>query len=83
MLSKNNFEVKKTFCVYFFKYIILFIIEISLYNSNILNNIFIFNSTHYRAGSFAFNSNGDMIIEYSYNNSRLFYGLKKKWKRFF
>ena len=46
-------------------------------------NIIIFNSTHYRAGHSAFNSNGDMIIEYSYQNERLFYGLKKNGKHYF
>ena len=30
----------------------------------------------YRAGHFAMNSKGDMIIEYSYNQYRLFYGLR-------
>ena len=45
--------------------------------------MFQFNSQHYRSGRFAFNSNGDMIIEYSYNNYRLFFGLKKSGKYFF
>ena len=37
----------------------------------------------YRAGHFALNSKGDMIIEYSYNQYRLFYGLTKKGKYYF
>ena len=48
-----------------------------------LNNIFLFDSKNYRAGHFAFNSNGDMIIEYSYREYRLFFGLKKNGKFFF
>ena len=41
------------------------------------------NSKKYRAGPFAFNSNGDMIVEYSVDNSRLFYGLKSNGKYYF
>ena len=37
----------------------------------------------YRAGHFALNSKGDMIIEYSYNQYRLFYGLTKNGKYYF
>ena len=44
---------------------------------------FEFNSRFYRNGHFAFNSNGDMIIEYSYKKYRLFFGLKKSGKYFF
>ena len=54
----------------------LFLFLISITNSNEIKMLQ-FNSQHYRAGSFAFNSDGDMIIEYSYNNYRLFFGLKK------
>jgi hypothetical protein len=36
-----------------------------------------FASYHYRAGHFAFDSNGNMVIEYSRDNHRLFFGLKK------
>ena len=46
-------------------------------------NIIVFNSHEYRAGHFAFNSNGDMIIEYSKDNYRLFYGLKNNGKYYF
>ena len=67
----------------FILFLFIFIINISNFNSEILNNIIVFNSTHYRAGSLAFNSNGDMVIEYSYNNLRLFYGLKKNGKGYF
>ena len=36
-----------------------------------------FDAYNYRAGHFAFDSRGDMVIEYSRNNHRLFFGLKK------
>ena len=42
-----------------------------------LNNIFNFDEVSYAYGSIAFNDNGDMIIEYSYDNLRLFFCLKK------
>ena len=42
-----------------------------------------FTSKPYRAGHFAFNSNKDMIIEYSYNESRLFYGISKNGRPYF
>ena len=64
--------------------IILFIIiNLSFINCYDLNNILVFNSKNYRAGSFAFTSNEDMVIQYSYQNSRLFYGLKKNGKGYF
>ena len=49
------------------------------------NNIiyFDFENRAYRAGHFAMNSKGDMIIEYSYAQYRLFYGLKKNGKNYF
>ena len=37
---------------------------------------------HYRAGHFAMNSKGDLIIEYFYLQSILFFGFKK-WKILF
>ena len=68
---------------FFFTSFIFNLINIPFSNSYELNNIIILNSSHYRAGSFAFNSNGDMIIEYSYQNSRLFFGLKQNGKGYF
>ena len=62
-------------------YSFLFLIGLPMINSEY--NIIVFNSHEYRAGHFAFNSNGDMIIEYSKDNYRLFYGLKKNGKYFF
>ena len=38
---------------------------------------------NYTAGHFAMNSKGDMIIEYSFEQYRLFYGLKKNGKNYF
>ena len=46
-------------------------------------DFFLFTSKNYRAGHFAFNSNGDMIIEYSYKKFRLFFGVKKNGRPFF
>ena len=62
--------------------IILFLFLISFVFSDEIK-ILKFNSQHYRAGHFAFNSKGDMVIEYSYKNHRLFYGLKKNGKNYF
>jgi len=45
--------------------------------------ILVFNSQQYRAGQFAFDSNGNMIIEYSKDKYRLLYGLKKDGKNYF
>ena len=49
------------------------------------NNIlyFDFENRQYRAGHFAMNEKGDMIIEYSYEQYRLFYGLKNNGKDYF
>ena len=47
------------------------------------SDIIVFNSKSYRSGHFAFNSQGDMIIEYSKNKNRLFYGLKSDGKYYF
>ena len=55
----------------------------SFSNNECFNNIIIFNDKEYRAGHFAKNKNGDMIIEYSKDDSRLFYGLKKNGNYFF
>ena len=43
----------------------------------------IFNEKNYMKGQFAVNSKGDIIIEYSIEGSRLFYGIKKNGKGFF
>ena len=46
-------------------------------------NMEIFDEKNYMKGQFAINSKGDMIIEYSIEGSRLFYGIKKNGKGFF
>ena len=85
MFNVINFPKKFKLKNFFFNFILFQINLIKICNleEDILNNILVFDSKHYRAGHFAFNSNGDMIIEYSNNNSRLFYGLKKNGKFFF
>jgi len=60
---------------------LIFLIEIPYINSDF--KIIEFKTHEYRAGHFAFDSNGNMIIEYSKDNYRLFYGLKKDGKYFF
>ena len=54
-------------------------------NNKCLNEIkiFKFEDKHYRAGHFATNTNGDMIIEYSFESFRLFYGLKKDGREYY
>ena len=59
------------------------LINNSIIKTQWLNNIVILNERKYRYGSFAINSEGDMFIEYSMDNSRLFYGLKKNGKYYF
>ena len=61
--------------------IYMFLFQIKIINSDL--NIFVFESREYRAGSIAFNSDGDMIIEYSKTNYRLFFGLKKNGEFYF
>ena len=49
-----------------------------------LNNILVFyDGINYRAGNFAINKGGDLIIEYSKENKRLLYGLKKDGSYYF
>ena len=50
----------------------------SIAESQCFTNIIYFNLENkaYRAGHFAMNSKGDIIIEYSCNQYRLFYGLR-------
>ena len=54
-------------------------------NSYCFNNVLYFGDQDkkYRAGHFAINTKGDLIVEYSSNQYRLFYGLKKNGKFFF
>ena len=55
----------------------------SISNKECFNNIFIFNDKKYRAGQFAKNKNGDIVLEYSIDQSRLFFGLKADGSYFF
>ena len=73
------FFVQKNIHIQIYKFFI-YLNLLSFISSN--QNILIFNSKHYRAGRSAFTSNGDMVIEYSYQNYRLLYGLKKNGKNF-
>lgn len=54
----------------------------SIDNTNCFTDIKIFgnDNKYYRAGHFASNKNGDMVIEYSYLQYRLFFGLKNDGK---
>ena len=52
-------------------------------NTECFNNLIKFDDKTYRAGHHAINKNGDMIIEYSAQDSRLFYGLKENGEYFF
>ena len=61
---------------------ILYIVLIQIYIFK-CSTIIVFDSHKYRSGHFAFNSNKDMIIEYSNDNYRLFYGLKANGKYYF
>ena len=72
--------LKNIFFFQIFKELIFIQIYLSICSNK---NILIFNSSHYISGHAAFTSNGDMIIDYSYGNKRLFYGLKKNGKNYF
>ena len=58
---------------------------IQLTNTLCFNKVifFEFENKEYRAGHFAMNSKGDIIVEYSYLQYRLFYGLKKDGNYYF
>ena len=43
----------------------------------------VFDSQYYAKGQFATNGNGDIVIEYSQGDNRLFYGIKKNGEGFF
>ena len=81
LLIQNQLIFQKLTSIIIIIKLLLFIQMVSHICPN--QNIFTFNSKNYRAGHSAFNSNGDMIIEYSYQNERLFFGLKKNGKPYF
>ena len=57
----------------------------TLTNTQCFNNIKMFDieNKYYRAGHSSINKNGDIVVEYSYKQFRLFYGLKKNGQNFF
>ena len=59
--------------------------NLNIDDTHCFNDLIIFNLSdkYYRAGHFAMNTKGDMIIEYSYLQYRLFYGLKKNGKLYY
>ena len=66
---------------YFLFFLLLF--EIAKTAEVVNYNMEIFDENNYMKGQFAVNSKGDVIIEYSDNDLRLFYGIKKNGKGFF
>ena len=50
---------------------------------NCYTSVLFFNNKNYIFGHFAINNKGHMIVEYSDDNSRLFYGLKANGRPFF
>ena len=85
-MSEENVKREKFFNIIIF---IIFFIKIQLYfcqkcnniynleNSECFNNILIINNSRFRSGQFAKNKEGDIFIEYSNGNKRLYYGLLK------
>ena len=59
--------------------------DIDISNTTCFTNVKIFNisNKYYRVGHFARNSKRDMIIEYSYLQFRLFFGLKQDGKLYY
>ena len=83
--QKSSIQKKNTFFNFRFICFFYFLFFLSLSQSEVpLNAIIVINpDSHYRAGNFAINKNNDMIIEYSYQDKRLFYGLKQNGRYFF
>ena len=80
MKGKYKYSLLK-YIIFIITYYIIFIQLNIIYCDDL--HFIEFNSKNYIGGSFAFNLNGDMIIEYSYNKYRLFYGLKQNGKSYF
>ena len=73
--------MKKKFVIIILFYSLIFQLSIGkVQNGNYL--VEIFDSQQYMKGQFAKNLNGDMIIEFSSEGHRLFYGLRKMEKDF-
>ena len=82
-MSNAVFKQDKLPKINFFRiFIFYFLFKIS-YIYSIEFNIIEFKSKSYRSGHFAFNSKGDMVIEFSSGNDRLLYGLKKNGQYLF
>ena len=96
----HSFSKQLSFSSHFYLFIILFISTSIISSVNldcpkgiVINDQSCFNDLitikkNFRAGNFAINKNGDMIIEYSNDkdskrNIRLFYGIKKNGRYFF
>ena len=62
-------------------------IKLSIDDNNYFNNIIKFNNKNYKAGKFAINNKGELILELSENNEMnstiLFYGLTKQGRYLF
>ena len=71
--------MKENFLFFILLFEIIKTIEVDGYQMEIFGE----NDKSYTKGQFAVNSKGDMIIEYSYEGSRLFYGIKKNGEGFF
>ena len=91
LIIHNIIIIKRNYFIFILSFIIQLRIAFcdSCKSNNIItnvecfNNIFIFSGKTYRAGSFAKNKEGDVIIEYSTGESRLFFGLKKNGEFYF
>ena len=82
-MSNAAFKLDKLPKINIFRiFIFYFLFKIS-YIYSIEFNIIEFKSKSYRSGHFAFNSKGDMVIEFSSGNDRLLYGLKKNGQYLF
>ena len=81
----------KNFLIIFGLYIIISIncqtcsSDMPLSETSCFNDLKMFEleNKYYRAGHFASNTKGDMILEYSFQQYRLFYGLKKDGKLYY
>ena len=71
--------MKENFLFFILLFEIIKTIEVDGYQMEIFGE----NDKSYTKGQFAVNSKGDIIIEYSIEGSRLFYGIKKNGKGFF
>ena len=64
-------------------FFILFLKSSLVQSNELLNNITYFDTYPFQEGHFAQNKNGDLILEYSSEKYRLFFGLKKDGNYFY